>query len=190
MKFSKPPSTITLRDMLLSWAVAEIDSKIPNSLGSMFAANPRAVAKTIAGALSDEQEAAVIGALLYARSGVLGYLFRRPLTWYRGSVRLADLPDLKTMGYLAEAAPSRKMGELARTPVKPLLREIPKFQPRDMRGSLIAVSDKLYGDWCLVEGKSRCREMILLMDRGGVHEDTETDIILGVHEEIAHWSNW
>ena len=59
-----------------------------------------------------------------------------------------------------------------------------------MRGSLIAVSDRYDGDFCLVEGKSRCKEMILLMDRGGVHEDTETDLILGIHEDIAQWSHW
>ena len=91
MRFTKSPETITQRDMLMSWAIAEIDSKLPSSLGTMFAANPRAVAKTIAGALSDEQEAAVLGALLSARSGVLGYIIKRPLTWYRGTVRLADL---------------------------------------------------------------------------------------------------
>ena len=190
MRFTKSPETITQRDMLMSWAVAEIDSKLPSSLGTMFAANPRAVAKTIAGALSDEQEAAVLGALLYARSGVLGYIIKRPLTWYRGKVRLADLADLKTMGYLAAAAPSRRMGELARTPIKPVVRDTPKFQRSDMRGGLIAVSDRYDGDFCLVEGKSRCKEMILLMDRGGVHEDTETDLILGIHEDIAQWSHW
>lgn len=190
MKFSRSPETITQRDMLMSWALAEIDSKLPNSLGSMFAGNPRAVAKTIAGALSDEQEAAVLGALLYARSGVLGYIIKRPLTWYRGTVRLADLADLKTMGYLAEAAPTRKMGELVRKPVKPAIRELANFQMRDMRGSLIAVSDRLDGAFCLVEGKSRCKAMITLVDRGAVHEDTETDLILGVHEDVVKWSNW
>lgn len=189
MRFVDGPEAITQRDMLMAWALAEIDSKKPNSLGSMFANNPGAASKTIAGTLTDEQEAAVLGALLYARSALLGFLYKRPLQWQRGKVRLADLAELRPMSYLADAAPSRKMGELVRKPMRSTGFKVEGFSLETMRGCPIAVSDRVDGKWLLVEGHNRCASMISLYDRGGQNSAT-TDVILGVHPDIPSWSQW
>ena len=63
---------------------------------------------------------------------------------------------------------------------------IPSFVPGSVRGRLIAVTDDIAGDWCLIEGNNRCVSFLSPAGASALN----VEIIVGVCPAARTWSGW
>lgn len=175
--------------MLLSWAIAEGRNEKSGlaQMPQVKSLYPKVEAKE---ELTSEEETRLVGSLLISRSPLLGFFMRTPTNWFYGSIPVKALRELHTIQTFSSYAPNtRRMEELALSPAEDPALEIADFELSRMVGSPIAVAADVEGEWCLMDGYKRCKEIIALHERGEIAQK-KIDIFLGVTPKVQSWRHW
>jgi len=172
--------------VLLDYAHAELLEPVRNEGAMQLAAQLERLGGF--SRLTPQQQQVLIDGICQVREPMLGFLLRNKTTWFEASLSVDDLPNIHlTTWFERERYQSaRTLHELLQTPgaadyVKP------GFRLDAMRGRPIMVARDLDSSLCLIEGTSRCCEIVRLR-RSGALEQASIMVFVGVCPNIHEYA--
>jgi hypothetical protein len=172
---------ITEREMLLSWGLDEIDTRLRECV------TPAVRARVLdRSTLSDGDVNQIVIALKYVREPLVGFFLSHETRWLTADFPASELGVVRVLHCFAEASPNRTLAELAQR--KPEMGRF-SFEPSITRGRPIFVGPAEGGPWCLMEGNHRCCS-VFRGNAAGAEVINSIRVIVGVCALAPEWHWW
>jgi restriction system protein len=138
--------------------------------------------------LSPEDRRNLVDRICQHREPMLGFLLRNPTKWFAGSFDVDAIGALRLTSWFEQPhfANARTIDELLESLGGATYAKL-DFRLDAMRGRPIIVSANLAGPYCLIEGTTRCCEVVRLARRGEAPSAT-TPFVLGVCPNIHEYT--
>ena len=117
--------------------------------------------------LSREERQNLVTRICLHREPMLGFLLKNPATWFTGLLDVEAIGGLRLTRWFEkpEFANARTIDELLESPGGAIYAKL-DFTIGTMRGRPIMAAEDLAGPYCLVEGTTRCCEIVRLARAG------------------------
>jgi len=176
------PRQIEQDDVLYDYALAELLEPRHNYPGA------EAMAKVVARGPTPAERQGIIRAICAYREPMLGFLLRNNTRWFEARLSVDELATVRLTSWFEQPKyqTARTIDGLLRAPGASDY-TLPGFSLDAIRGHVILVAPDLSGPLCLIEGTSRCCE-IVRRRRSGEIAATHLSVFVGICENISEYT--